>query len=89
MAMEPPSSDGIALCHARECGHEAAAVCDRCDQPFCADHLQTVTIERREDREGAPGLQLARAPTRRETYRLCRACSTKPVTAKRLASDER
>jgi hypothetical protein len=69
------------LCHVRSCGQPAAFVCDRCGKPCCADHIRHLVVERRQERDSAPGMSgaLTRMPTRTEAYAFCQRCSTKPV----------
>ncbi len=81
--MQPPDAEteGVA-CHVKGCGAPAVRSCDRCGHPFCADHVQPHTVERRVEQTDQSGLLLTRVPTRRETYFLCRLCVTKPVIGK-------
>ncbi|HEX6796401.1 MAG TPA: hypothetical protein VF116_01665 [Ktedonobacterales bacterium] len=82
--MEPPASDAQRVaCHVKGCDAPADHTCDRCGQPFCADHVQPHTIERRDEPDERAGLLLTRAPTHRETYMLCRLCGSKPIIGKR------
>ena len=81
--MDLPVSDAQPVaCHVKGCGAPAAATCDRCGQPFCPEHVQPHTIERRDEPDERSGLLLTRAPTHLETYILCRLCGTKPITGK-------
>lgn len=81
--MQPPDPEPQSVvCHVKGCGAPAAHSCARCGHPFCAEHLQPHTIERRDEPDEHGGLLLTRVPTHRETYLLCRLCGTKPIIGK-------
>jgi hypothetical protein len=83
----PAIGDG-ASCHIKTCTQPATATCDRCGQPCCPAHLRHVTVERRVERtlNSSPLGQLARLPTRTESYTLCLRCSGKPVPSRGLGA---
>lgn len=81
--MESPASEPQRVaCHVKGCDAPADRMCDRCGKPFCADHVRSYTIKRRDEPDEHGGLLLTRAPTHLETYILCRFCGTKPIIGK-------
>jgi hypothetical protein len=81
--MAEPSASGAeqGACHVNQCAQPATYSCDRCGQAYCAEHVQSRSIERREDHADADNV-LARLPTRIETYWLCQSCWKKPFSGK-------
>lgn len=76
-------SDEDAMCHVSACERPAEHACDGCGKPCCAEHCRAVVVERRDYHPSVTGRRepLARIASHKETYMLCRRCSTKPVTA--------
>lgn len=72
-----------ATCHVNGCERPGEYVCDGCGKRCCAEHSRTVVVERRDYRPSVAGRRepLARIASHMESYRLCRRCSTKPITA--------
>lgn len=81
MELTAPEPQRVA-CHVKGCDALADRACDRCGQPFCAEHLRPYTIKRRDEPDEHAGLLLTRVPTHLETYILCRFCGSKPIIGK-------
>ena len=69
-----------ALCHVKDCGQSATVTCEGCGRSYCANHVRTFTIQRREQPKQARfALGAApRLPTYTESYVLCARCGSRP-----------
>jgi Fe2+ or Zn2+ uptake regulation protein len=83
MAEQPASTADQVACHVKQCSRQASYSCERCGRAYCAEHIQCVSIERRQERARQDG-GLTRLLTCTESYWLCPSCQNKPVPGKQL-----
>lgn len=68
------------ICHTTNCGAPATVRCDVCQRPCCANHLQRLALERRQEVAETLGRRdmLARVPSQITIYLLCPRCGKRP-----------
>ena len=68
------------ICDTKDCGAPATVRCDACERPCCANHIQRLALERRDEVAETLGRRelLVRAPSHTMIYRLCLRCGKRP-----------